>query len=163
MKPFKETQRFDQWWIKLILITVVIVTFVPLFFLFKENDAASNDAFIPVLIAVLVTVVSIVLLYLFRLETMIDAKGIHYQFFPFGKKSLTWQEISECYVREYSPLKEFGGWGIRWGWGFNGRAYNVKGNKGIQVVLKSGKKILFGTQKESEAKNVIESYKEHFS
>lgn len=160
MKPFKETQRFDQWWVKLILIIVIAATAIPLYMVFNEA-AFREEMFWPVLIPVLITVGAIMFIYMLRLETTIDAKGIHYRFFPFGKKSLSWQDISECYVREYSPLKEYGGWGIRWG--LNGKAFNVKGNKGIQVILKSGKKILFGTQKESEAKNVILSYKENFS
>ena len=69
---------------------------------------------------------------------------------------IPWKDIEECYVRQYSPLREYGCWGIRFG--LNGKAYNVKGNKGIQVKLKSGKKILFGTQNEIEVKDVIQLY-----
>ena len=44
----------------------------------------------------------------------------------------------------YSPLREYGGWGIRYGW--NGKAYNVSGNQGIQLELSEGRRVLIGTQ-----------------
>ncbi|WP_339610404.1 hypothetical protein [uncultured Planktosalinus sp.] len=156
MKAFKESQKFNQWWLKLILIIVILATAIPVYMIFNENTF-EEEMFWPVLIPVIITAAAIIFIFVLRLETTIDSKGIHYKFYPvFGQKTIPWNEISECYVRTYSPLAEFGGWGIRWG--FNGKAYNIKGNKGIQVVIKSGKKILFGTQKENEAKNVIEIY-----
>ncbi|MGK0329715.1 MAG: hypothetical protein ACJAXF_003214, partial [Polaribacter sp.] len=64
--------------------------------------------------------------------------------------------------RTYLPISEFGGWGLRGGFFFNKgkeKAVNISGNIGIQLILKSGKKLLIGTQKESEAKSVLETYK----
>ena len=50
-----------------------------------------------------------------------------------------------AYVRKYSPIAEFGGWGYRIS--FNGGpAYNIAGNMGLQIVFVSGKKLLIGTQ-----------------
>jgi len=37
-------------------------------------------------------------------------------------------------------------------------AINVSGDIGIQIELKNNKKILIGTQKETEAKNVLNTY-----
>ena len=34
-------------------------------------------------------------------------------------------------------------------------AYNVKGKMGLQLVLKNGKKILIGTQKTEELKQIL--------
>ncbi|MEX0995633.1 MAG: hypothetical protein WDZ45_01135 [Flavobacteriaceae bacterium] len=161
MKHFKETQRFDQKWLLILMAVVLLVTLIPIFLILQE-ETTSSSALIASSVGFFTILLVSLFLYLLKLETGIDHHGIHYRFYPvIRQKTIPWNEISECYVRKYSPLKEYGGWGIRWG--FNGRAYNVKGNKGIQVVLKSGKKILFGTQKENEAKNVIQSYKENFS
>ena len=41
-----------------------------------------------------------------------------------------------------------------------GKALNIKGNIGIQIIFKNGKKLLLGTQKQNEAKMVIETYKD---
>jgi len=51
-------------------------------------------------------------------------------------------------AREYKPIREYGGWGIRYVIG--GIAYNVYGNKGVQLILKNKKKVLVGTQKPEE-------------
>jgi hypothetical protein len=65
------------------------------------------------------------------------------------KKFFSWEEIEKISVREYSPLFEYGGWGIRRG--KSGRAYNVKGNIGLQLVLKNGKKILLELKKQKNS------------
>ena len=65
--------------------------------------------------------------------------------------------MEQCYVRKYSPLREYGGWGVRGSFGKN-KAYNVKGNQGIQIELKKGGKVLVGTQRKTEAQQVIDRY-----
>ena len=75
-----------------------------------------------------------------QLETRIDNEGISLKFLPLGfsKKSFSWKEIDECYVRKYNPFVEYGGWGIR---GSSRRkVYNVSGYLGIQIVTKDKKK-----------------------
>lgn len=96
-----------------------------------------------------------VLFLLCKLTTELDPDGFHYKYFPFH---LNWhlvekEDIAKIYVRKYSPLKEFGGWGIRGV--FPAKAYIVKGNMGIQFELKDGRKVLFGTQKPEEWEKVI--------
>lgn len=155
MKTFKETQRFDQKWLLILMAVVLIVTLIPVL-LVLQNETSSSALLASSIGFFTILIVSI-FLFLLKLETTIDKHGIHYRFYPLiGRKTIPWNEISACYVRTYSPITEYGGWGIRWG--FHGKAYNTKGDKGIQVVLKSGKKILFGTQNEVEAKSVIQTY-----
>jgi hypothetical protein len=99
-----------------------------------------------------------------KLSTRIDEEGIQYQFYPFhfSMKKISWDKIEKVAVRTYLPMSEFGGWGLRGGFFFNKckeKAVNISGNIGIKLILKSGKKLLIGTQKESEAKSVLETYK----
>ncbi|MHC4386604.1 MAG: hypothetical protein ACYSUG_06395, partial [Planctomycetota bacterium] len=54
------------------------------------------------------------------------------------------QDIETIYPRLYSPIAEYGGWGIRFG--KSGGAYNLRGSQGIQLILKNGKNFLIGTQ-----------------
>ena len=58
---------------------------------------------------------------------------------------LTADQIAEYYFREYKPVVEYGGWGIKSGKG--GKVYNTSGNQGVQFVLKDGSKLLIGSQK----------------
>jgi len=100
---------------------------------------------------------------LFKLTTKIDEIGIHYQFYPihFSLKIINWSELKAARVRTYLPLSEFGGWGFRSGFFGNkgkGKALNISGDIGIQLEFKNGQKLLIGTQKQTEAKSVLETY-----
>jgi hypothetical protein len=54
------------------------------------------------------------------------------------------RHIMRAYQRTYHPLREFGGWGIR-GKAEN-RAFTFRGTDGVQIELRSGKKVLVGSQ-----------------
>ncbi|MCL7763022.1 hypothetical protein MPF19_06295 [Polaribacter sp. Z014] len=161
MKVFKEKQRFRQTWLILVLI---FSTIVPIAIIIKKHIEENTPVTIKDFLTTIITiVVSIAVIFLFKLTSRIDEKGIHYQFFPlhFSVKTIPWNEISKAYVRKYQPITEFGGWGIKGGFFFNkGRekAVNVSGNIGIQLLLKDGEKLLIGTQLKEEAKRVLETY-----
>jgi hypothetical protein len=92
-----------------------------------------------------------------KLTTRIEAEGIYVRFSPFHfkEKFFEWESISACYVRTYSPLKEYGGWGIKYGFNGQGLVYNVIGNVGLQLNFKEGEPVLIGTQKGEEIKAVL--------
>ena len=68
-----------------------------------------------------------------RLDTLIKEDGIYVRFFPFhwSFKKFSWDMISSSYVRKYSPLLEYGGWGMRLGIFGKGNAWNISGDKGL--------------------------------
>jgi hypothetical protein len=76
--------------------------------------------------------------------------GIYIRFFPFhfSYKEIAFHDLKSFEVRTYNALREYGGWGIRYG--PQGKAYNVGGNRGVQLVLADGKRILIGSQKPEE-------------
>ena len=63
--------------------------------------------------------------------------------------------MSQYQTRQYKPIREYGGWGIRYGRG--GKAYNVSGNKAVQLVLKNGKRLLIGSQRPDKLVEAIGS------
>ena len=87
-----------------------------------------------------------------QMVTVVDQDGIvvYCRPFRFLRKQVLWSDIERIYPRQYSPLAEYGGWGIRKGRA--GFAYNMSGNQGIQLELKSGKRILIGTQQTNDFK-----------
>jgi hypothetical protein len=149
---FKETQKFSQWWIWLImLLTIGILIFV----LFQiMNGQGSKENSLPLVIIVssgLFIIVSTVILFVnMRLETQIRKDGVYVRFFPFhlSFKEYTWEKISKSFVRQYRPIVEYGGWGLRLG--LAGRAFNVSGDKGLQLEFNDNKKLLIGTNKPEE-------------
>ncbi len=64
----------------------------------------------------------------------------------FGRKTrfrIPLRHVREAYAREVQPMQEFGGWGIRRG--LAGYAFSIRGNRGVQLVLRSGRRLLIGS------------------
>lgn len=149
---FTETQKFKQWWLWIILIGIDVFI---LYGVIKQvingqqfgNKPASNTE---LLIISGITLLITILFLIIRLDTQIKKDGVYIKFFPLHLKfrQFTWAQLSKCYVRKYSPLGEFGGWGLRFG--FGGKAYNISGNEGLQLEFTDNKKLLVGTQKPKE-------------
>ena len=156
---FSESQRFRQWWIWLIIIGLnaflVLSLVLQLFFEIQVgNNPASNTELI------IIGVLSLLLVLLFvsmRLHTEVREDGVYFRFAPFHRRfrALPWPKIDRLYVRKYRPIGEYGGWGLRFGLGGRGMAYNVQGNQGLQLICKDGKRILIGTQKPEELERCL--------
>jgi hypothetical protein len=166
MRIFKEEQRFTQTWL-ILLLGISLIT--PIILITKEyleeNSKMTTNEFVLTIVGISV---SVSLIFIFKLTTRIDEKGIHYRFFPFhlSLRTISWSEITTSKVRTYDPIGEYGGWGLKGGAFWNkgkGKAINISGDIGIQLELKSGKKLLIGTQKKDDAKKVLEAYKNKFA
>ncbi|MFS4456797.1 hypothetical protein [Maribacter sp. 2304DJ31-5] len=160
MRIFNETQRFDQWWIRLINTGLLVFLSFCAYKWYIANEAIGNVGSTNIIgqSVMGVSIIPILLLFhIMRLRTQIDERGVHYQFFPFNLsyRTILWNEMEKCYIKTYNPLKEYGGWGYRSSMGKKGSAINIKGNQGIQIAFKSGKRLLIGTQKETDALKVI--------
>lgn len=143
---FKETQKFTQLWIWGILLAVAgIMTYQ--FLWGKDQGKFLMDEFI---LSIGIIMLVIVLFLVWRQHTTIDKNGIKIQVFPFFTKYYKWEDIEESQVVKYG----FVGWGIRFAPAY-GWVYNVKGNKGLRLVFKNGKKRLIGTQKPEELQAFI--------
>ncbi len=151
---FTESQKFKQWWIWLILLGV---NGLFLFGVFKQviGGVQFGDKPIGDTGLIFITGLTIVLTLLFvnmRLDTTISKEGIYVRFFPLHLKykHYAWEKLTKSYVRQYSPIKEYGGWGIRLGLFGAGTAYNISGDKGLQLEFSDNKKLLIGTNKPKE-------------
>ena len=168
MKIFKETQRFNQWWfisLQVIVLLVLIFKFINEFQKIENNTSAKS--IIPLVLSFIIMVLVFFFIGSIKLKTRIDEKGVFYQFYPihFKFKTVAWSDLSKCYVRKYAPISEYGGWGIRGfgkkgliGFRGKGRAFNIKGNMGIQLHLVDGGNLLLGTQNPEKAKATINNY-----
>jgi len=162
MQPtFSEIQKFNKWW-HYILISTPLLFFITLILLLQFDVIVPKHSkkdpwfFIPMLIASALTIAWF--LYL-NLKTTINENGIHIVFsgIPFCKKIVLWDDISTIEVVEYSPLSDYGGWGVKYSIG-NGWCYNVSGTYGIKITGKTHKPFLVGTLKKEEAEKVITYY-----
>jgi len=150
---FQEEQKFAQWWLWLILIGVGMI---PVFGIYKQliigekfGDKPMSDN--GLIVFTLFTFGILALFWFMRLKTKIDENEIQMNFFPFVKKKIKWNEIKSAKIVKYG----FVGYGIRLGSEY-GTVYNTKGNKGLAIELKTGKKIVIGTQKSTELNKIVE-------
>lgn len=157
---FSEVQRFS-----VVLVAPLVILFLVgigfaghmVFRPILESDESWPVWALAVSIAGIAINVLVTLILVFaKLQTRLDATALYLRFFPFhlSYKKIDFDAIAAVYARTYQPLGEFGGWGIRWG--RSGKAYNVSGNRGIQLLLKNGKKILIGSQRADELASLLQ-------
>ena len=156
---FKEEQSFSNIWLYLFVVIVFTIAIAPnVIALYSQlvlgipcgEDPSSNESLLVLLFVLLIMFVLTLLLFSkMKLVTEVKNDGVFYKYPPFiiKFKVIRKEEIERYEVRKYSPIREYSGWGIRYSWGTSGRAYNVKGNIGLQLYLVDGKKILLGTQR----------------
>lgn len=150
---FREVQHFRQLWIWIFVVLLGILAWYSFIQqIVSKIPFGSRPAPDLVVIGmwILFGLVFPVMLYTAGLTTEVRRDGIHIRFIPFHRqfRTMPLEAIQSYQARTYRPLKEYGGWGIRYGAG--GKAYNVSGNRGVQLVLLSGRKILIGSQKTEE-------------
>ena len=162
---FLEVQQFRQKWLQIILIAVSL--FLILFFGYGMiqqlgmghpwgSRPMSNMALAIVgPIMILMGIGLSLLFYKMRLFTEVREDGIYINFVPLSRQTVLFENIVSCEVRTYRPIREYGGWGIRYGRA--GKAYNVSGNRGVQLRLSNGKGLLIGSQRPEELAQAIQS------
>jgi hypothetical protein len=160
MKIFIEEQKFTQPLVIVGLSMAFIVVGISTYSTWGKISNGSIGEQIGALSGlIIITLISLLFLKL-KLKTRIDEMGIHYQFYPFqfSYKKIVWNSISTCTIRNYNAFSEFGGWGMKRRIYGKGRCYTTKGNIGLQLELKNGKKKLIGTQKKDELQRVLNTY-----
>jgi hypothetical protein len=90
-----------------------------------------------------------------RLIMQIRTDGIYVSFPPLRNNFTIcyWENIDKLFIREYDPIREYGGWGLK-GKG-NNLAFCVEGNIGVQLILMNDAKLLIGTNQPEEIASVL--------
>ena len=147
---FREVQQFRQWWLWLVVAIGPLTIWYATYRRFVLGEHFGRNPTPDGLLLTLWLLIGIglpLLFYSSRLVTEVRSDGLYLRFFPFHRSFLRFPVdfIKRSEVRTYIPIKEYGGWGIRYTW--TGKAYNVSGNQGIQLELHDGKSVLVGSQR----------------
>lgn len=156
---FSETQRFRQWWLWACLFALDGLFIFGIYEqilngrAFGDKPASDAGLIFFSLIPFLLTAFFLML----RLETIVKDSGIYVRFYLFHLKvkHFPWVDIDRAYIKKYNALLEYGGWGVRVGFG-KGPAYNVSGNMGLQLVFNNKEKLLIGTRRPEELSRVLQ-------
>jgi hypothetical protein len=148
---FQEEQKFTQKWVLLLLYSLWVLSLIVSLLALLEKKASLFVVILPFLSMS----VGVLFFKSIKLQTRITGDGIYYRFFPVQRRFrvIKKSDIEKLEVKSYSPLSEYGGWGIRYG--NKGWAYSVKGDKGIYISLASKKHILIGTSKPDEVELLL--------
>ena len=161
---FRETQRFGRFSVWIICsVTILGIVAVGTASVISQLDLIPETkdhvgGTIPVWVAGLLLVVIAGVAWLMwaaRLVTEVRASGLYIRFFPFHRsfRQIPLRDITKVEVKEYRPIKDYGGWGIRYG--PSGKAYNVSGNLGVKLTFRSGSDLLIGSQNPEELVRAI--------
>lgn len=144
---FTEHQMFPDW----LRYGLVLVTMIAVVVMWKTNTHILLTASAGVIMSI-----TSATLFFWRLDTTVDSQQISITIAPFVKNVYPLTNIKQWEVRRYSPIGEYGGWGVRFG--PKSTAYNVRGNIGLDLETNDGQKYMIGTQKPEELKRTLLHY-----
>jgi hypothetical protein len=163
---FREIQQFRQPWLwSLLLATTITVAGVFIHGIYTQlylgqpwGDQPMSDSalVITAIVSIMLSAGLTLLFYSLKLITEVSPAGIYIRFFPLTSKTIRFEAIKSCSARSYKPVREYGGWGIRFG--RKGKAYNVYGDKGVQLVFTDAMPLLIGSQRSEELADIINGY-----
>jgi hypothetical protein len=158
---YSEVQRFRQWWVWTLVSGAAALAwwaFIRQIVLGQPlGDNPSPDWGVW-LLWVFIGIGLPSLFFLLRLVLEVTSDGIVIRFRPLHRRIIPLAEVREFQVRQYSAVKEYGGWGIK-GWSQQKVAYNVSGNEGVELTLRDGRRVMLGSQRASELAQALESAK----
>jgi len=153
---FEEVQRFRQmyFWLPVVLIAgLVWWRFVDEMLAGQGEGSQVLPAWGIWVLVILFGVIYPIFAVILRLVTEVRAGELMVRLYPFRGRRIPLDTVVEAKARDYSPKKEYGGWGVRVG--RSGRAYNAYGTRGVQLVLKDQGRILVGSQRADELVNSL--------
>lgn len=160
---YHEEQRLRQIWI---WIVVLFVTGLAWYGSYQQlilgTPFGSNPApdWMMVVIWIVFGIGFPLIFIVFRLRTEVRPDGVYLKFAPVQRsyKIFPAEEIKRAEVEKYKPVREYGGWG--WRFGKKGKAYTISGKTGVTLYFKDGSRVLIGSRRaESFAQAVREILK----
>ena len=150
---YREIQHFRQVWLWALVLFISLLSLYGAFQQLILREPFGNNPAPDSMMVVLAIIFGIGLplfMYMTNLTTEIRSDGLYFRFSPFHRSfhRIAAEEIKRYEACNYSPIRDYGGWGIRYG--RKGKAYNVSGNRGVQLELSKGKHLLVGSQKPEE-------------
>lgn len=143
----EESQRFASW-TRWLLVGIALGDLAMLLLVVAPTGASPAEVTATLIVAGVVAVVVAAFLGLVMMGTRVrlTPEAVHARLgvwpvwsrWPLG-------EIVACGLVTYDPMRQFGGWGLRRNARLRTRLYSARGNRGVLLTLRSGRRILLGS------------------
>lgn len=145
---FRETQRFRQPWLWLLLaLAPILAGFAFVRQLLMHQPVGANpmsDAAAWVVLP-LVGLGLPAFFALLRLTVTVSGETVEVHFFPLRRRRIPLESLASVEAATYRPILDYGGWGIRLG--ARGWAYTLSGHEGVILHFKDGSQLLVGSRR----------------
>jgi hypothetical protein len=159
MVTFREVQYMRRvWWIMLLIVGIAAMIWWGFFQQIIVGKSWGNNPGPDWMMWLLLIIFGIgfpLAFYWMRLIVEVLDDSVSIRYIPLTKFTVPLSDIQTVEARTYSPIRDYGGWGIRRR--SNRRAYNVSGNRGVELTLHDGRSIMIGSQKAEELALAIHS------
>ncbi len=157
---YAEEQRFRQIWILILVGFIAMLAWYSFLLQIVLGEPFGTNPAPDILVLALLVLFGIlfpVWFLVMRLEVQVTRTDLRFRLFPLH---LQWREFPlatmvKAEAVTYRPIREYGGWGIRIG--RKGKAYNISGNRGVQVTLEGGRSFLLGSLQPEKLALAIQS------
>lgn len=151
MAQFREEQRFEWFLTAIFCIPALLVGYGLVRQVMLSQPIVSGALLWPAFIVALVVAVWFLRL---KLVTEVRDGGLFIDFiWLWPVRTIPWDQIRNVETRTYRPIRDFGGWGVRWA--ARGIVYHARGNRGVRLMLASGERVLIGSQRSDELARAI--------
>lgn len=157
---YREEQWFS-WWVYAILLAIMSLgTFFGFRNLagFGEAHGAWWSLKAPLGMLFGLSLPPILVVGVLRMTTVVSPTHLQVWFglVPTYRHVVAIDAIRRVEVVRYRPIRDCGGWGIRWD-RHGGRVLNARGDRGVRITLDDGSLLLVGTQTPEELARVIDA------
>lgn len=155
---FREVQQFRQLWIWGVLACSSLSALYAALMPFFLKDSWSENVVVNIILIGFGLIFGIffpILFYTTKLVTEVRSDGLYLSFYPllFHRIKIPFETVVNCEVTTYNPLRDYGGWGIRYG--SNAKAFNVSGDRGVLLELTNGDRILIGSHQPEQLASLL--------
>ncbi len=140
------------WWLHILVSLTFLAAAIPLFYLATGGvGPAPGQMSLPgavVGIVVGLTIPGAIYGLFGQLRTRVTESelDIRWGFLEVIRKKIPFEKIAKAEAVTYSPMGEFGGWGIRFG-GTGKRAWTIRGNKALLLTMDDGARFYLGSDR----------------
>lgn len=145
---FREIQKPRQWWIMLIILGIMVLSWYMFVVQIIQGEPVGTNPgpdWVVWLVWIVFGLIFPLGWWAMRLVVEVYQDRVQVRYVPFVNRKIPLSDILGAEARTYEPLRHYGGWGIRFRIGHS-RAYTVRGNRGVELLLHGGQRLILGSQ-----------------